>query len=103
MDSDSGSLAMAWADAMTQNPLVQFWVYQQWPTPADFITCMSGGGWTRGAWAPEAPQSWEDAVGNELSYQELVRSTLAAQFPDAPAPYIVPGGVAPVNLKHAIE
>jgi len=102
-DSDSGYLAMAWADAMTQNPLVQFWVYEQWPAPADFVNCISGGGWTRGDWAPEAPQSWEDAVGNELTYQELVRSALAAQFPDAPAPYIVPGGLALVNLKHAIE
>jgi chitobiase/beta-hexosaminidase-like protein len=102
-DSDSGYLAEAWADAQTQNPLVQFWVYQQWPTPADFITCMSGGGWTRGDWDPPAPQTWEDSVANELSYQELVRSTIAAQFPDAPAPYIVPGGLALVTLKHAME
>ena len=47
-DSDSGYVAQAWGDALAQNPAVQLWVYQQWPAPADFVNCMSGGGWTRG-------------------------------------------------------
>jgi hypothetical protein len=102
-DSDSGFIAMAWSDAMTQNPNVQMWVYSQWPAPTDYVNCITGGGWTRGDWAPEAPQSWEDAIANELAYQEAVRSALVATFPSAPPPYIVPGGLALVTLKHAIE
>lgn len=102
-DSDSGYLNEAWADARTQNPNVQFWVYQQWPDPIAYVDCHTGGGWTRGEWLPPAPQSWEDAVATGLIYQEIVRGELARLNPDAPAPYIVPGGLALVALKHAIE
>jgi Chitobiase/beta-hexosaminidase C-terminal domain len=102
-DSDSGYLNEAWADARTQNPNVQFWVYQQWPDPVDYVDCHTGGGWTRGDWLPPAPQSWEDAVATGLIYQEIVRGELARLNPDAPAPYIIPGGLALVALKHAIE
>ncbi len=102
-DSDSGYLAQAWADARTQNPDVQLWVYQQWPAPADPVNCFTGGGWTRGDWQPDAPTSWEDGVATELTYQEAVRSALVAQQPDAPTPFIVPGGLALVALKQAIE
>lgn len=102
-DSDSGYIAQAWADAMTQNPNVQIWVYQQWPAPERFANCISGGVWTRGDWAPPAPADWEAAVANELSYQELVRSELIALRPDAPSPFIVPGGLGLVALKHAID
>lgn len=102
-DSDSGYLAQAWADAMTQNPDVQLWVYQQWPAPADFVNCMSGGGWTRGDWAPPAPSDWESAVRNELAYQEAVRAELVALHPEAPPPYIVPGGLGLVALKQAVD
>jgi hypothetical protein len=102
-DSDSGYLAQAWGDAMTQNPSVQLWVYQQWPAPADFVNCMSGGGWTRGDWAPPEPTSWESAVANELAYHEAVRDELIALYPDAPPPYIVPGGLALLALKQAVD
>jgi len=102
-DSDSGFLAQAWGDAMTQNPDIQMWVYQQWPAPADFVNCMSGGGWTRGDWAPPEPTDWESAVANELTYQEAVRSELIAVYPDAPPPYIVPGGLALLALKQAVD
>lgn len=102
-DSDAGFLAQAWGDAMTQNPDVQLWVYQQWPAPADFVNCMSGGGWTRGDWAPPEPTSWESAVANELAYQEAVRSALIALHPDAPPPFIVPGGLALLALKQAVD
>ncbi len=102
-DSDSGYLDQAWADARTQNPNVQFWVYQQWPEPVDYINCITGGRWTRGNWNPPAPVSWEDAVATELTYQEIVRNELVRLNPGAPEPYIVPGGLALVNLKHAIE
>jgi hypothetical protein len=91
-DSDSGYLAQAWADARTQNPDVQLWVYQQWPAPADPVNCFTGGGWTRGDWQPDAPTSWEDGVATELVYQETVHAALVAQQPDAPTPFIVPGG-----------
>jgi Fn3 associated len=102
-DSDSGFLNQAWTDAQTQNPKVQFWVYQQWPAPVDYVDCMTGGGWTRGEWSPTAPQSWEDGVATGLIYQEVVRGELARLNPAAPAPYIIPGGLALVALKHAIE
>jgi hypothetical protein len=102
-DSDSGYVDQAWTDAMTQNPNVQLWVYQQWPAPADYVDCFTGGGWTRGDWQPEAPTSWEDGVATGLTYQEAVRSALVSLHPDAPPPYIVPGGLGLVALKHAIE
>jgi hypothetical protein len=102
-DSDSGYVAQAWADAMTQNPNVQLWVYQQWPAPADIVNCMSGGGWTRGDWAPPAPTTWESAVANELAYHETVRAALIALHPEAPPPYIVPGGLALLALKQAVD
>jgi hypothetical protein len=102
-DSDSGFLAQAWGDAMTQNPSVQLWVYQQWPAPADFVNCMSGGGWTRGDWAPPEPTSWESAVANELAYHEAVRAELVALHPEAPPPYIVPGGLGLLALKQAVD
>jgi hypothetical protein len=102
-DSDSGYLDQAWSDAMTQNPNVQLWVYQQWPAPADYVDCFTGGGWTRGDWQPDGPTSWEDGVATHLTYQEVVRSALVTLHPTAPPPYIVPGGLALVTLKHAIE
>jgi len=102
-DSDSGYLNMAWTDARSQNPNVQFWVYEQWPDPLDFTDCITGGSWTRGDWAPPAPQTWEEAVANELAYQEAVRAELVRLNPTAPPPYIVPAGTALVALKHAVE
>ncbi len=102
-DSDSGYLNQVWTDARTQNPNVQFWVYQQWPDPLQITDCHTGGTYTRGDWDPPAPQNWEDAVANGLTYQEVVRGELARLNPDAPAPYIVPGGLGLVTLKHAIE
>lgn len=102
-DSDSGYLEMAWADAMTQNPNVQLWVYQQWPAPTEYNNCITGGVWTRADWQPPAPASWEEAVANELTYQEAVRAALVGLHPEAPPPYIVPGGLALVALKHAVE
>jgi hypothetical protein len=102
-DSDSGYIQQAYTDARTQNPSVQLWVYQQWPAPREYSNCLSGGGWTRGDWHPSTPKSWEEAVKNELSYQEAVRAELLKLNPNAPPPYIVPAGNALVALKHAIE
>lgn len=102
-DSDSGYINQAWADARSQNPDLQLWIYQQWPAPTDFVNCITGGAWTRADWQPPAPESWEDAVANELTYDEVVRSELVRLNPDAPEPYIVPAGLALLSLKHAIE
>lgn len=102
-DSDSGYIQQAYGEARAQNPSVQLWVYQQWPAPREYSNCLSGGGWTRGDWHPSAPKSWEEAVKNELSYQEAVRAELLKLNPNAPPPYIVPAGNALVALKQAIE
>jgi hypothetical protein len=102
-DSDSGYMNQMWSDARTQNPNVQLWVYHQWPTPHDYSNCLSGGGWTRGGWAPPAPMSWEEAVANELSYHETVRAELVRLNPTAPTPYIIPAGNALVLLKRQVE
>ncbi len=102
-DSDSGYVSQAWADARAQNPNVQLWIYEQWPEPIDFVNCLSGGGWTRGDWAPPAPADWESAVLNEVAYQEAVVAELMRLAPEAPRPYIVPGGLGLLNLKRAIE
>jgi hypothetical protein len=102
-DSDAGYINQAWADAKAQNPNVQLWIYQQWPSPVNFSNCMSGGGWTRPSWEPPAPATWEDAVQNELGYQEAVRTELVRLNPNDPPPFIVPGGNALVALKQAME
>jgi hypothetical protein len=102
-DSDSGYVSQAWADARAQNPDVQLWIYEQWPEPIDFVNCLSGGGWTRGDWAPPAPADWEAAVLNEVAYQEALVAELMRLAPDAPRPYVVPGGIGLLNLKRAIE
>jgi chitobiase/beta-hexosaminidase-like protein len=102
-DSDAGYINQAWADAKANNPAVQLWIYQQWPSPQAFSNCMSGGGWTRGDWQPPAPATWEDAVRNELSYHEAVRAELVRLNPNDPPPFIVPGGNALAALKGAIE
>lgn len=102
-DSDSGYIDQAWKDALSQNPNVQLWVYQQWPDPLDFTNCITGGGYTRGEYAPSSPVDWNEAVQNELSYDEQLVDVLMALEPDAPRPYIVPGGLGLVRLRQAIE
>lgn len=102
-DSDSGYMNQMWSDARAQNPNVQLWVYQQWPAPIEFSNCLSGGGWTRGDWKPPAPKNWEEAVANELAYQEALRTELIRLNPSARIPYIVPAGNALVLLKRNIE
>jgi hypothetical protein len=102
-DSDSGYVAQAWRDALSQNPNVQLWVYQQWPDPLDFTNCITGGSYTRGDWAPPTPVDWNAAVANELSYDEQLVDVLMALEPTAPRPYIVPGGLGLVRLRQAIE
>lgn len=102
-DSDSAYIDQAWDDARTQNPNVQLWVYQQWPEPDDFTNCMSGGDWLRSDWQPPAPATWDDAVMNELAYHEALVSELMRLNPDAPRPYIVPGGLGLLRLKQAVE
>jgi len=102
-DSDSGYIDHAWKDALSQNPNVQLWVYQQWHDPLDFTNCITGGGYTRGDWAPSTPADWNAAVQNELSYDEQLVEVLRALEPDAPRPYIVPGGLGLVRLRQAIE
>ncbi|HKO91356.1 MAG TPA: chitobiase/beta-hexosaminidase C-terminal domain-containing protein, partial [Polyangiaceae bacterium] len=85
-DSDSGFIAQAWADARSQNPDVQLWVYQQWPDPVDYTNCITGGGWLRSdeaqecqsggslpeCWEPSEPEDWDAAVQNELAYDEAI-------------------------------
>ncbi|HKO94039.1 MAG TPA: chitobiase/beta-hexosaminidase C-terminal domain-containing protein, partial [Polyangiaceae bacterium] len=102
-DSDSLYLNMVWGDARSQNPNVQFWVYHQWPAPVEYSNCLSGGGWLRSDWKPPAPKNWEEAVKNELGYQEAVRAELIRLNPNVPPPYIVPAGLALIALKREIE
>ena len=115
-DSDSGFINQAWTDARTQNPDVQLWVYQQWPDPVDYTNCITGGGWVRAddvpscgdvsspsCWQPPEPASWEEAVQNELAYDEAIVDELVQLQPDAPRPYIVPGGLGLSHLHAAID
>ena len=102
-DSDSGYVDQAWKDALSQNPNVQLWVYQQWPDPLDFTNCITGGGYTRGDWAPSTPADWNAAVQNELLYDEELVDVLMTLEPNAPRPYIVPGGLGLIHLREAIE
>lgn len=102
-DSDSGYIDQAWSDARAQNPNVQLWIYHQWPSPVDIVNCVTGGAWTRGDWSPPAPQSWEEAVLNEGRYHEAIRAELIRLNPDARPPYVVPAGLALLDLKRSIE
>jgi hypothetical protein len=103
-DSDSGYISRAWGDALSQNPNVQLWVYQQWPDPLDVTNCITGSPtYSRGDWDPGVPADWNEAVMHELAYDEELVDELISLEPGAPRPYIVPGGLALVNLKAAIE
>jgi len=103
--SDAVNIDGVWNDAVGPNPAVQIWVYSTWPGPTAYSTCLTGGAWLRdpAIWNPANPTSWEDAVSHMTQFNEAVRAWLAAAHPSRPAPYIVPAGMALVNLKHAVE
>ena len=92
--------------AKQTNPNVVLWIYQQWPMPNDWSDCFSAGAsWQKPPWTPPLPNpaTWEDAVGNQLAYQEAVRAAVMALNPSSRAIYIVPGGLALRALKHQVE
>jgi hypothetical protein len=83
------------------------WVFQAWPeTPTHgFTGCITGGAYMRdpAIWNPPAPASWEDAVRNQVAYDEAVRAGLAAMHPERPTPYVVPTSLAFLALKRSVE
>jgi hypothetical protein len=106
--SDAVNMAVAWDDAAAVNPAVQMWVFQAWPaTPTEgFLGCITGGAgqWIRdpSIWNPPPPASWDDAVRNQVAFNEAVRAGLAAMRPGRPPPYVIPGGLALLALKQAV-
>jgi hypothetical protein len=107
--SDAVNIAGAWDDAAAVNPAVQMWVFQAWPpTPTEgFLGCITGGAgqWLRdpAIWNPPPPATWDDAVRNQVAYDEAVRAGLAAMHPDRPPPYVIPAGLALLALKAAVQ
>jgi len=96
------------------NPDVQLWIYQQWPNPAAFSAsanpadrgdCLSGGGWLDPGWSPPnpSPTTWEDGLLNQLAYQEEVRQAVMDLNPGGKTIYLIPGGLALLNLKKEVE
>jgi hypothetical protein len=103
--SDADLILEAWRTAAARNPAVQVWVFEQWPPPVKFSTCITGGGWLKdpSRWNPPPPRTWEEAAANELRYMEVVRDELARLEPGRPAPWVIPAGRALVSLKREVE
>jgi hypothetical protein len=104
-ESDADYVNRFYALARQANPNVLLWIYQQWPTPDAANDCFSvGAPWLSVPWVPPIPNptTWEDAVSNQLAYQEAVRKGVMDANPGR-AVYIVPGGLALRNLKKEVE
>jgi hypothetical protein len=104
-ESDTDYVNRFYALAQKMNPNVLLWIYQQWPDPHVWNDCFSVGSvWAKMPWVPPIPNptTWEDAVGNQLAYQEAVRKGVMDANPGKPV-FIIPGGLALRNLKKEIE
>jgi hypothetical protein len=104
--SESDFVNRFYALAKATNPQVVLWIYQQWPSPVDWKDCFSAGSpWVQAPWTPPLanPPTWEDAVNNQLAFQEAVRAAVAALNPDHKAIYIVPAGLSLRDLKRQVE
>jgi hypothetical protein len=86
------------------SPDVQAWIYAQWPARSDYTadSLVVGAAWARPAWNVTPPQSWEDAVHNQLLYHEAFRAYVDEHVAGKSV-RVVPGGPALVALKAAIE
>ncbi len=103
--SDADYVNRFYGLAKQVNPNVLLWIYQQWPDPHAWNDCFSiGATWTPSPWIPPIPNpaTWEDAVSNQLSYQEAVRKGVMDLNAGKPV-YIIPGGLALRNLKKEIQ
>jgi Chitobiase/beta-hexosaminidase C-terminal domain len=104
-ESDTDYVNRFYGLAQEVNPSVLLWIYQQWPEPHVWNDCFSiGAAWATPPWIPPIPNpaTWEDAVSNQLAYQEAVRKGVMDANPGKPV-YIVPGGLALRDLKKEIE
>jgi hypothetical protein len=102
--SDADYVNRFYGLAQQANPNVLLWIYQQWPDPHGWTDCFSlGANWTSPPWIPPIanPATWEDAMDNQLAYQEAVRKAVMDANPGKPV-YIIPGGLALRNLKKEI-
>ncbi len=103
--SDADYVNRFYALAKQVNPNILLWIYQQWPTPQTWNDCFSmGAAWTNPPWIPPIPKpaTWDDAVSNQLSYQEAVRKGVMDLNPGTSV-YIIPGGLALRDLKKEVE
>jgi hypothetical protein len=87
--------------ARQKSPRVQMWIYAQWPEK-DFDDNWARATDSAAGLGRSPAKTWEEAVANHLAYHEAVRQRLAQENPGQPV-WIVPGGLALVNLKRAIE
>jgi hypothetical protein len=104
-DSDADYVNRFYVMAQKVNPNVLLWIYQQWPDVNSWNDCFSvGSPWAAVPWSPPIanPATWEDAVTNQLAYQEAVRKGVMDANPGKPV-YLIPGGLALRNLKKEIE
>jgi hypothetical protein len=103
--SDADFANRFYALAQTANPNVLLWIYQQWPEPKNWDDCFSTGSpWAATPWVPpiSSPATWDDAVSNQLSYQEAVRKGVMDANPGKPV-FIIPAGLALRDLEKEIE
>jgi hypothetical protein len=87
--------------ARQKSPQVQMWIYAQWPGKDFDDNWVKAKGSAAGLGRSPA-KTWEEGVYNHLAYHEAVRQRLEQENPGKPV-WIVPGGLALVNLKRAIE
>ena len=95
--------------ARKSNPLVQAWLYAQWPawdSWPDDAQC-TGAGWMKPAWFPpnRRPANWEEAMANKMLYYLALKAIWDKQAEargERPV-RLCPGGPALVRLKREIE
>lgn len=104
LDTEGAAAVQMFEVVRAHSPELQPWIYAQWPARSDYTadSLVAGAGWSRPAWNVTAPNSWEDAVQNQLRYHEAFRAYVDERLAGKTV-RVIPGGSALVALKAAIE
>jgi hypothetical protein len=104
LSTQAGAAINMFKAARAASPDVQFWIYDQWPSP---VTKQ----WQEDSfanWAPDgqpkppAPKTWEEAVTGQVRYHEAFRKYVDDAVEGKPV-LVVPAGLALLELKKEID